>query len=288
MLEALRPTAKTRVLEVGTGTGYLTALLVHRFGEEKVTSVDIDPDLTTQARRHLGALGHAPSIITGDGADGVPEKAPFDRIVADCAMDQVPSAWIDQTRHGATVLTHLLDLSGIGIPVRLWRRREPAFQGRIVSGPIACTPYRVTVGFALRRPRPLTAVSSIRSSRMSLNPAELDSGPFALLALLHLPSGTRHAVRLNGDNLPASYITAPDGSWAEIAHTPDRRGLHDVREAGATPLADCLEAAWSEWRRLEHRAWTDFGITAASGQTYVWHRKPTGTAWPLPQHDPPR
>jgi protein-L-isoaspartate(D-aspartate) O-methyltransferase len=107
MLVELRVRDGDRVLEVGAGTGYNAALLAHRLGDGLVTSVDLDPEITESARRHLAAAGHRPAVVTGDGMRGVPEHAPYDRIVATCELPTIPGAWLAQCRPGARVLTPL-------------------------------------------------------------------------------------------------------------------------------------------------------------------------------------
>ncbi|MFS4097930.1 methyltransferase domain-containing protein [Streptomyces sp. AF1A] len=108
MLAALGVADGDRVLEVGAGTGYNAALLVHRLGDDGlVTTIDLEPEITESARRHLAAAGYHPAVVTGDGARGVPERAPFDRIIATCALTAVPRAWLAQCRPGARILTPL-------------------------------------------------------------------------------------------------------------------------------------------------------------------------------------
>ncbi|MER7836450.1 methyltransferase domain-containing protein [Streptomyces sp. NPDC096040] len=106
MLVALRVADGDRVLEIGAGTGYNAALLAHRLGDDDlVTTVDVDPEITESARRHLAAAGCRPAVVTGDGARGVPERAPFDRIIATCALPSVPRGWVAQCVAGARILT---------------------------------------------------------------------------------------------------------------------------------------------------------------------------------------
>ncbi|MEU5519813.1 methyltransferase domain-containing protein [Streptomyces sp. NPDC047860] len=94
-----------KVLEIGTGSGYNAALLAHRLGDDDlVTTVDLDPEITESARRHLEAAGHRPAVVTGDGARGVPARAPYDRIIATCALPSVPRAWLAQCRPGGRIL----------------------------------------------------------------------------------------------------------------------------------------------------------------------------------------
>ncbi|MFE3636042.1 methyltransferase domain-containing protein [Streptomyces sp. NPDC059168] len=121
MLTALRVEDGDRVLEVGAGTGYNAALLAHRLGnDDLVTTVDLDPEITESARQHLAAAGHHPAVVTGDGARGVPERAPFDRVIATCGLPTVPGAWLEQCRPGGRILTPLatgllaLDVRGPG------------------------------------------------------------------------------------------------------------------------------------------------------------------------------
>ncbi|GGX54502.1 methyltransferase domain-containing protein [Streptomyces fructofermentans] len=104
MLVALDVRDGDAVLEIGAGTGYNAALLAHRLGDALVTSVDLDPEITEAARRHLAAAGHRPTVVTGDGARGCPERAPFDRIIATCTLGSIPRAWLPQCRPGARIL----------------------------------------------------------------------------------------------------------------------------------------------------------------------------------------
>ncbi|MBX6768888.1 MAG: methyltransferase domain-containing protein, partial [Actinomadura rubrobrunea] len=86
------------VLEIGTGTGYTAALLCQRLGSQHVATVDIDPELTDTARRRLAHAGYRPDITTGDGLLGDPAHAPYDRVLATVAHEDVPYAWVEQTR----------------------------------------------------------------------------------------------------------------------------------------------------------------------------------------------
>ncbi|MFF8974136.1 methyltransferase domain-containing protein [Streptomyces sp. NPDC014995] len=144
MLAELRVREGDRVLEIGAGTGYNAALLSYRLGDERVTTVDLDPEITESARRHLAAAGYHPAVVTGDGARGVPERAPFDRIIATCQLASVPRAWLAQCRPGARILTPLatglaaltvrdaghaegnfLETAAFFVPLRGADRREP-------------------------------------------------------------------------------------------------------------------------------------------------------------------
>jgi protein-L-isoaspartate(D-aspartate) O-methyltransferase len=77
------------VLEVGTGSGYQTAVLARL--ARQVYSIEWYPDLAAQARERLAALGLANvEIHVGDGSRGLPEHAPFDGIIVTAAAPSAP------------------------------------------------------------------------------------------------------------------------------------------------------------------------------------------------------
>jgi protein-L-isoaspartate(D-aspartate) O-methyltransferase len=99
MTEALAVEPWHRVLEIGAGSGYQTAVLAELGAT--VYAVEVIDDLARRARDLLGELGYANVYLrTGDGYAGWPEHAPFDRILAAAAPDEIPPAFIDQLVDG--------------------------------------------------------------------------------------------------------------------------------------------------------------------------------------------
>jgi protein-L-isoaspartate(D-aspartate) O-methyltransferase len=95
MSEALKLEPSHRVLEIGTGCGYQTAILAEIAAH--VYSIEVVPELAARARATLDSLGYTNiAVRTGDGHDGWPEEAPFDRILGAAAADEVPSALLEQ------------------------------------------------------------------------------------------------------------------------------------------------------------------------------------------------
>jgi methyltransferase of ATP-grasp peptide maturase system len=97
------------VLEIGTGSGYSTALACERLGSADVTSVDVDPHRLSAAADALYGCGYTPTLAVADGRYGYWPEARFDRIVAACSFRSVPGALVTQTRPGGKIL---LTLSG--------------------------------------------------------------------------------------------------------------------------------------------------------------------------------
>ncbi|MER7815904.1 methyltransferase domain-containing protein [Streptomyces sp. NPDC096153] len=137
MLEALEVADGHRVLEIGAGTGYNAALLAHRIGDPLVTTVELDPEIAESARGHLAAAGHHPTVITGDGARGCPVRAPFDRVIATCALPSVPPAWLPQCAPGGLIIAPLAN----GLVV-LRVRAEGHAEGRFLHTPAYFVPLR--------------------------------------------------------------------------------------------------------------------------------------------------
>jgi protein-L-isoaspartate(D-aspartate) O-methyltransferase len=104
MTERLGLAGDERVLEVGTGSGYQTALL--SMLAEEVYSIEILPELAERAREVLlGRLGLANvRLRTGDGALGWPEAAPFHRVIVTAAAEAVPPALLSQLAPGGRMI----------------------------------------------------------------------------------------------------------------------------------------------------------------------------------------
>jgi protein-L-isoaspartate(D-aspartate) O-methyltransferase len=103
MTEALQVTPRSRVLEIGTGSGYQAAVLSQIVAE--VYTIEIVAPLAESARRTFEALGYTNVHAKhGDGYAGWPEHAPFDAIIVTAAPEQVPQPLIDQLRVGGRLV----------------------------------------------------------------------------------------------------------------------------------------------------------------------------------------
>jgi protein-L-isoaspartate(D-aspartate) O-methyltransferase len=106
MTEQLEVKPDHRVLEVGTGSGYQAAILA-RLAREVIT-VERYRTLAETARRRLEDLGlDNVRVVVGDGLAGVPQFAPYDRIVVTAAAEHVPQALLDELAEGGVMVLPL-------------------------------------------------------------------------------------------------------------------------------------------------------------------------------------
>jgi protein-L-isoaspartate(D-aspartate) O-methyltransferase len=102
-LDALSLQPSFKVLEIGTGSGYQTALLAELCRE--VYSVERHAPLARDAEATLARLGYNNvSVIVGDGSHGLAEMAPFDAIVVSAAAPQIPTPLLEQLREGGRMV----------------------------------------------------------------------------------------------------------------------------------------------------------------------------------------
>ena len=103
MTEMLELEPDHKVLEIGTGSGYQAAVLAELC--KQVYTIEIIPPLGRQAEELLEVLGYDNvSVRIGDGYEGWPEHAPFDRIIVTCAPDDIPQPLIDQLTEGGRIV----------------------------------------------------------------------------------------------------------------------------------------------------------------------------------------
>ena len=93
------------VLEIGTGCGYHAAVTAELVGDEGVYSVEYHDSLAREAHERLVDLGYGDvSVRAGDGREGWPDHAPYDRAYLTCAAAELPEAVVEQVRPGGYVL----------------------------------------------------------------------------------------------------------------------------------------------------------------------------------------
>ncbi len=103
MTQALQVNRRCKVLEIGAGSGYQAGVLSHL--ARRVYTVERHRPLARQARAALAEMGaDNVTVITGDGTSGLPEQAPFDRIIVTAAAEDPPAILVDQLREGGIMI----------------------------------------------------------------------------------------------------------------------------------------------------------------------------------------
>ena len=265
MLEELAVLEGQTILEIGTGTGYNAALLAHRLGGSAVTTVDLDEEMTEAASRHLAAVGLRAAVLTGDGALGCHERAPFDRIMATCELASVPDAWLRQCRPGGMVLAPIAD----GLAVLRVTDATHA-EGRFLDTPAYFVALRGPGAPAHPPPVPVRREGRARSTHVP--PAVLDDDVFRFV--LALAAGELEVSWAFGGGGVA--ITAPDGS----AVRAQRDGT--VLVTGERDLWAVVEDSYRLWRRQRFPRRERFGVTVSGSRQWAWLDAPDGPCvWPL-------
>ncbi|MCO6009859.1 hypothetical protein NE236_33295 [Actinoallomurus purpureus] len=265
-----------RVLEVGTATGYNAALLCCRVGDGNVTTVEIDAGLAADGLANLAAAGFFPQVITGDGADGYPGAAPFDRVIATCSVRDVPYSWVAQTRPGGVIVVpwHTTYAEG-GALARLTVSPDGTASGPLV-GPAAFMTLRAQRLAPVDVHRDVHDEDQAEDSATKLSPrvaAFEEDAEFAIGLLVN-------ARQYIGRSDPASeeftlwLLDSASGSWAAADYVPGT-DVFEVSQHGPRRLWDEVEAACRWWDGAGRPALTRFGLTVgADGDQAVWLDSP--------------
>jgi len=132
MTEQLGVRGNHRVLEVGTGSGYQAAILSRLAGE--VISVERYRTLADAARGRLTALGYGNvTVQVGDGLAGVPQWAPYDRIMITAAAETVPQALVDELADGGVMVLPLGPHAGPQQLVKLTKQGNELKQEELIG-----------------------------------------------------------------------------------------------------------------------------------------------------------
>jgi protein-L-isoaspartate(D-aspartate) O-methyltransferase len=139
MTELLQPEPKDRVLEIGTGSGYQTAVLAELVQE--VYSIEVIKTLHESAKLCLQNMGYQNVFLKyGEGQKGWPSFQPFDKIIAAAAAEEIPSRLVEQLKEGGRIV----------IPVGFWE--QDLILGRKEHGVLVTKPL-MAVRFVPMRKR---------------------------------------------------------------------------------------------------------------------------------------
>jgi protein-L-isoaspartate(D-aspartate) O-methyltransferase len=254
MLAALDTRAGHHVLEIGTGTGYNAALLAHRLGAERITSIEIDPDVATRARTALSNSGFgAVTVVTGEGILGYRSGAPYDRVVITAACNRVPYSWVAQAHPGGRIVVPWADTYAGGL-LTLTVGNDGTAQGKIIaeSDFMWLRAQRSTrgavkpaMGDGVRDPERVDAKAT------TLHPSTVTGPHGARIAIGQQVPGCqwRYWPWEPSEAVGVLWLVDPWGSWAKLTHTsPDAdEDEFPVLQSGLRRLWDEVEAACHWW-----------------------------------------
>lgn len=254
MLDHLDARVGHRVLEIGTGTGWNAALLAHRLGAKRVTSIEIDPEVAARARNALSRAGYGGvTTIVGDGSRGHLPGAPYDRLIATVAAKKVPYHWVEQTRPGGRIVLPL-DLDCTGVLVAM-----DVTENGVAIGYI----FDHATFMRLRDQRGKRGFASASEQNEQADVTETCVHPSEVANPYH-SLGSIIAIGIQVDSCRIAYYPRPEldddvsvlwlgdresGSWARLLHNPASDGPYPVYQYGPRRLWNEVEAAHSWWVR---------------------------------------
>ena len=111
MLELLQPKKGDKILDIGSGSGWQTAMLAQIVGPDGfVYAIERIPELKSFGQDNVGKYNFKNiEFICGDGSKGLPNKAPFDKIIAAASAKEIPKAWKDQLKINGRLVTPVKD-----------------------------------------------------------------------------------------------------------------------------------------------------------------------------------
>lgn len=276
MLRDLDVSDGMRVLEIGTGTGWNAALLARRLGDHNVVSVEIDGTVARQARAALLRAGINPEVVHGNGQDGWPDKAPYDRLIVTAGVRTVPPNWLEQVRPGGFVLAPWgTDYTDQDALIRLTVRDDGTASG----------PFLDMVEFMKLRNQRLDwdrfrehvpefpGAADVTSTSVTLRDLGDRYEPARFVIGLRVPACAHVVNRTDSGGAKAWFFDLASTSWAAVEF---RTGEPDatVYQSGTRRLWDEVERARTWWTEKGEPDLTRFGLTVTAEEQTVWLDSP--------------
>ncbi|MFT2017753.1 methyltransferase domain-containing protein [Streptomyces sp. 796.1] len=278
MLESLNVESHHKVLEVGLGTGYNAALLCHRLDPSRVFSLDIDPELVRAAATRVHGLGYFPTMAAGDGREGLPAHAPYDRLIATFGVGRIPAAWCQQVLPGGLVVANV----GLGV-ARLLVAKDHTAQGRFHAYPASFMTARDTPDVVSTTAQQLTTrlIAAQGKDRTIEVPTDMNGGIPQFLSALLQPSAVNFSYTDSTKRQVHCIHDPATQSWARITMLDVRLARLDYD--GPRNLWDERASLLNDWVGQGRPGLDRYGLTVTpDGDHTLWLGSPTGPSWHLP------
>ncbi|MBQ1158478.1 ATP-grasp peptide maturase system methyltransferase [Streptomyces sp. A73] len=269
-LHVANPRQGARVLEIGTGTGYSTAVLAHWVGAENVVSVEYDPGCAAAAAGNLKNAGYSPTLVVGDGLQGHKERADYDSIVATCSVRSIPPSWLFQLADGGSITVTISGWMLAAGMIRLVLDDNGAVTGRFMGDEVTYMLARPHE----RPPHPTFYRRDGRTRPTRVDPGLTQQWTGRFVAQLAAPSAELLAT---GDGLILWDVATGSQAWTEASNSGWR-----VHQHGPQSLWDQVEDALEAWQQHGAPDMAGFGMTATFEDQLVWLGHPGGPSWRLP------
>ncbi|MGI8313298.1 methyltransferase domain-containing protein [Saccharopolyspora hattusasensis] len=280
MVDALGPQPGDGILEIGAGTGWNAARLAVRVGGGgHVVTVEVDPELAETARKNLAEFGSTACVVTADGLQGCAEHAPYERIIATCAIrERIPLAWLEQLTPGGRIIAPWGTEFFTGCMLTADADDEGSVTGRF-SGDLAFMRARSQLhafydyepAIEVKRSAPWETTSHIGTETLD---AVLDPSRARFAISTRVPDiGLTIAWDLFGDRHHSIELDDwATKSWAQLAAHMDSGEPYEVRQHGPRRLWDEVEAALTWWHDHDQPGMDRFGITTcrSDGRQWLW------------------
>ncbi|MFF4708823.1 ATP-grasp peptide maturase system methyltransferase [Streptomyces sp. NPDC001288] len=267
------------VLEIGTGSGYSTALACERLGSADVTSIDVDPDRLAMAADALYGCGYTPTLAVADGRYGYWPEARFDRIVAACSFRSVPGALVAQARPGGKILITLSGWLYGCARVLLTVAGDGTAEGSLLPGTVSFMSVRAHAAPVFGNPAHWAAGLPERGRAARYGPERITAAAPEAFHLRFLAQCALPDAQMTTVGKVVLLVDVVHGSAASL--TPCDGGW-EVREAGPMRLWERVEEVVDAFDAAGSPGPESFGLRVCGERQRLVHTQLSGLELPGP------
>lgn len=236
-------TDNAAVLDIGTGSGYGTALLSHRVGDHHVTSIDVDDYLIKAAAVRLDSIGLHPQVTVRDATGPLPGT--YDRIVSTVAVRPVPASWLAALRPGGRLVT---TITGTALIITADKTPDGGATGQTEWDRAGFMHARTGPAYPPDALKQFTAVRDAEGEQVTTGryPVVNVNEAWELYSMLGITApGISHHYEEAEDGTKTAWMTHPDGSWARATAIADEAPV--IHQAGPRRLWTLLDETRRDW-----------------------------------------